>query len=71
MDRPHRDMSVRWAEPGWRHGAGPAVDTALLSPFHERFTDHAVAIGRRVVFQVTGWNSPAVTRSGRVDVVGA
>lgn len=61
MDRLHRDMFIQCLEPGWRHGAGPAVDTALLSRFYERFADHAVAIGRRLVFQEMGWDPPAHT----------
>src|SRR6478736_671540 len=31
-----------------------AVDVALLGRFYERFADHAVEIGRRVVFEATG-----------------
>jgi phosphate transport system protein len=54
MDRLHRDMFTIWGRPDWRHGVGPAVDTALLSRYYERFADHAVAIARRVVFQETG-----------------
>jgi phosphate transport system protein len=30
------------------------VDVALLGRFYERFADHAVEIGRRVVFETTG-----------------
>ena len=36
-------------------GAGKAaIDVTLLGRFYERFADHAVEVGRRVVFQVTG-----------------
>ena len=38
----------------WTHGVQAAVDAALLGRFYERFADHAVEIGRRVVFQATG-----------------
>lgn len=38
----------------WKHGVRKAVDVALLARFYERFADHAVEIGRRVVFEVTG-----------------
>jgi phosphate transport system protein len=38
----------------WRHGVEPAVDSALLSRWYERFADHAVNAGREVVFFVTG-----------------
>jgi phosphate transport system protein len=30
------------------------VDVALLGRFYERFADHTVAVGRRVVFIATG-----------------
>ena len=35
-------------------GSRAAVDVALLGRFYERFADHAVEVGRRIVFQVTG-----------------
>jgi len=38
----------------WQDGVGSAVDVALLSRYYERFADHAVEIGRRVVFEATG-----------------
>jgi phosphate transport system protein len=38
----------------WRHGVAAAVDVTLLGRYYERFSDHAVLIGRRVVFQATG-----------------
>lgn len=37
----------------WKHSAG-VVDAALLGRFYERFADHAVEIGRRVIFMDTG-----------------
>ena len=37
-----------------RGGHVSAVDVALLGRFYERLADHAVAIGRRVVFETTG-----------------
>ncbi|MDQ2882561.1 MAG: phosphate transport system regulatory protein PhoU [Actinomycetota bacterium] len=37
----------------WTHGVEPAVDTALIGRYYERFADHAVAIARRVSFFVT------------------
>jgi phosphate transport system protein len=42
----------------WKHGIPAAVDSALRGRFYDRFADHAVEVGRRVVFQVTG-NLPA------------
>ncbi|MFB7721259.1 MULTISPECIES: phosphate signaling complex protein PhoU [unclassified Nocardia] len=38
----------------WQFGVAAAVDVALLGRYYERFADHAVEIGRRVVFLVTG-----------------
>ena len=56
MDDLHREMFSMLNDPGWSHGAGVAVDIALLGRFYERFADHAVAIARRVIFLVTGEN---------------
>jgi phosphate transport system protein len=38
----------------WTHGVEPAVDVALLGRYYERIADHAVSVGNRVVFVVTG-----------------
>jgi phosphate transport system protein len=38
----------------WSHGVAAAVDITLLGRFYERFADHAVEIGRRIVFEATG-----------------
>ena len=38
----------------WSHGVEPAVDTALIGRYYERFADHAVAIARQVSVLVTG-----------------
>jgi phosphate transport system protein len=40
----------------WTRGVEPAVDMALLGRYYERIADHAVSIGRRLVFLVTGEN---------------
>jgi phosphate transport system protein len=56
MDDLHREMFSMLNDPDWSHGAGMAVDIALLGRFYERFADHAVAIARRVIFLVTGEN---------------
>ena len=50
--------SVLMDHDGWQHGVTAAVDVALLGRFYERFADHAVEIGRRVVFQGTGTLPP-------------
>jgi phosphate transport system protein len=56
MDDLHREMFATLNEPTWSHGAGMAVDLALLGRFYERFADHAVSVARRVIFLVTGEN---------------
>jgi phosphate transport system protein len=40
----------------WKHSV-EAVDVTLLGRFYERFADHAVEIGRRVIFQAIGRTS--------------
>lgn len=42
----------------WRHGVAPAIDGALLGRWYERFADHAVNAGQRVVYFVTGGLAP-------------
>jgi phosphate transport system protein len=54
MDDLHRRLLTVLMGGEWRHGVPLAVDVTLLSRFYERFADHAVEIGRRVVFEVTG-----------------
>jgi len=38
----------------WKHSVSVGVQAALLGRFYERFADHAVEIGRRVIFIITG-----------------
>ena len=54
MDGLHRQLFTVLLDPAWEHGVTAAVDAALLGRFYERFADHAVEVGRRVVFKVTG-----------------
>ena len=55
VDNLHRQLFIVLMDhDGWKHGVPAAVDVALLGRFYERFADHAVEVGRRVVFQVTG-----------------
>jgi phosphate transport system protein len=55
MDNLHRQLfTVLMDGREWQYGIPAAVDVALLGRFYERFADHAVEVGRRVVFQVTG-----------------
>lgn len=54
MDDLHRHLFTLLMDEHWLHGVEAAVDVTLLSRFYERFADHAVAVGRRVVFLATG-----------------
>jgi phosphate transport system protein len=54
MDQLHRQLFGVLMDAEWEHGVSAAVDVTLLGRFYERFADHAVAIGRRVVFEATG-----------------
>jgi phosphate transport system protein len=61
MDNLHRQLLSVLLDPHWEHGVPAAVDLALLGRFYERFADHAVEVGRRVVFMVTGALPPMRT----------
>lgn len=63
MDELHRQLFDELLESEWKHGVPAAVDVALLGRFYERFADHAVEVGRRVVFQATG-NLPSEQEVG-------
>jgi phosphate transport system protein len=54
MNELHQRLLTLLRENDWPHGVASAVDVALLGRFYERFADHAVEIGRRVIFQATG-----------------
>ncbi|RTL69556.1 MAG: phosphate transport system regulatory protein PhoU [Pseudonocardiaceae bacterium] len=54
VDDLSRDVFGMLVGRDWGHGVSAAVDTTLLSRFYERFADHAVSIGHRVVYVVTG-----------------
>jgi phosphate transport system protein len=54
VDADHRHLFTLLIDRKWQDGISSAVDVALLGRFYERFADHAVEIGRRVVFEATG-----------------
>ena len=54
MDDLHRHLFTVLMDREWKHGVAAAVDVTLLGRFYERFADHAVEVGRRVVFLATG-----------------
>ena len=61
MDNLHQQLLSVLLDPHWEHGVPAAVDVALLGRFYERFADHAVEVGRRIVFMVTGALPPMRT----------
>ena len=54
VDAEHRHLFTLLIDHKWQDGVCSAVDVALLGRYYERFADHAVEIGRRVVFEETG-----------------
>jgi phosphate transport system protein len=54
MDKLRRSMFRILLSDAWDEGVEPAIDMALLGRYYERIGDHAVSLGRRVVFLVTG-----------------
>ncbi|WP_327148561.1 phosphate signaling complex protein PhoU [Nocardia sp. NBC_01329] len=54
MDDLHRHLFTLLMDREWKYGVAAAVDITLLGRYYERFADHAVEIGRRVIFLVTG-----------------
>ena len=54
MDMLHRELFRTLLSDSWSHGVEAAIDVALLSRYFERIGDHAVSLGRRMIFQVTG-----------------
>jgi phosphate transport system protein len=54
MDALYRKLLTAVFGGTWAHEVAAAVDAAFLGRFYERFADHAVEIGRRVVFETTG-----------------
>jgi phosphate transport system protein len=54
MDLLRRTSFATLLADDWLHGVEAAVDLALLGRYYERIADHAVSVGTRVVFVVTG-----------------
>ncbi len=54
MDELYRHLFSVLIDDDWKHSVSVGVETALLGRFYERFADHAVEVGRRVIFMVTG-----------------
>ncbi|MDI9941661.1 phosphate signaling complex protein PhoU [Rhodococcus sp. IEGM 1351] len=54
LDDLHRRLLTLIEDPSWTGSIPAAVDVTLLGLFYERFGDHTVVVGRRVIFLVTG-----------------
>jgi phosphate transport system protein len=54
MDELHRAIFQHLLDEKWMHGVETAVDVTLAGRYYERFADHAVSVGHRVVYLVTG-----------------
>jgi phosphate transport system protein len=54
MDNLHRHLFTVLMDREWKHGVAAAVDVTLLGRYYERFADHAVEVGRRIIFSATG-----------------
>jgi phosphate transport system protein len=54
MDHLHSELFRVMLSPEWPLDVAAAVDGALLGRYYERYADHAVNVGRSVVFLVTG-----------------
>jgi phosphate transport system protein len=54
MDDLHRHLFTVLMDREWKHGVAAAVDVTLLGRFYERYADHAVNAGRRMVYRITG-----------------
>jgi phosphate transport system protein len=59
MDQLRRLLFRMLLSDDWSYGVEPAIDVALLGRYYERIADHAVSMGRRVVYLVTG-EHPAI-----------
>lgn len=54
MDELRRNQFRVLLSDDWTHGVEMAVDAALLGRYYERIADHAVSMGRRIIYVITG-----------------
>ena len=54
MDDLRREHFNVMLDENWTDGITAAVDVALVGRYYERFADHAVAVGRRTIYLITG-----------------
>ncbi|WP_106848619.1 phosphate signaling complex protein PhoU [Blastococcus sp. Marseille-P5729] len=68
VDRQHRELFRILLDPKWSHGIEAAIDITLLGRYYERFSDHAVAVARRVIYIVTGERSEQTASAGSLEL---
>ncbi|GAB2483416.1 phosphate signaling complex protein PhoU [Luteococcus sediminum] len=54
MDQLRREQFKVLLADDWQYGVEAAVDAALLGRYYERIADHAVSMGRRIIYVITG-----------------
>lgn len=55
MDDLYRELFGVLIDREWPHSVSAGVETALPGRFYERFADHAVEIGRRVMDEISAY----------------
>jgi phosphate transport system protein len=67
MDDMHQRLLRTMMDRHWGHGVTCAVDLALLARIYARFGDHALQIGRRVIYQAAArqHDAPTSTKAGQ------
>lgn len=54
MDDLRREHFNVLLDDSWSGGTAAAIDVALIGRYYERFGDHTVAVGRRIIYLITG-----------------
>lgn len=63
VDDIHQHLFTLTTQREWPYTVREAVDLTLLSRYYERFSDHAVTIGERMVYLATGMNTEEYSES--------
>lgn len=63
VDELHRYLLTTVTGKDWEGSSRAAVDAALIGRFYERYADHCVNVGARIVYLVTGLTSEVYAQS--------
>lgn len=63
VDDIHQHLFILTTQREWPYSVREAVDITLLSRYYERFSDHAVTIGERMVYLATGMKTEEYSES--------